>query len=256
MLEAEGFLTDLSGELQSEAYWSSQAFRAQFAPGSFIRITARAHLFDARYLAQSFSGFAAAIGGFLSMFPEHVEAVKPTKGAKAPPRPPRVTVESPASQLEDAIPDFPRATFLEDVDSKMLRSMVRLTRGIFMPGLHLVLSPVGDGGPTVSARLQEGMRYLESDAELLFARYGTEPQEWTVVGTIGSFGPALAPDSQQTPSFTTADGAMDRVAMLRIINSVLSQLGSVGFVDRPNFPSFTIVPFAVYRPISPHRPQP
>jgi hypothetical protein len=230
-LEAEGFLADLSAELQTEAYWSSRAFRAQTLPGSFVRVTAPAHLFDARYVAQSFSAFAAAIGGFLSMSPEHIEA--PPKGSKAPPRGPRSQVESSSAQLEDSIPEFPRASFLQDVDAKFLRSMARLTRGIFTPGLHLIATPAGEGGPSVFARLQEGMKYLESDAELLFARYGTEPQEWTVVGTVGSFGPPTTSEDQAAPDFVAPDGnGLDRVAMLKAINAALRHQAWCAASDR------------------------
>jgi hypothetical protein len=248
LLEAEGFLTDLSAELQSEAYWTSRSFRNQIGPGSFIRITAPAHLFDARFVARSFSAFAASIGGFLEMFPQHVQV--PLKGGKPQPRGQRRSQQVIEAQLEDTIADFPKAAFMEDVDATTLRSIVKLTRGIFLPGLHLISTPAGEGGPTVSARLQEGMRFLESDAEILFARYGMEPQEWTLVGTVGSFG---TEQESSVANFMNASGtAIDRAQMVKSINTVISQLGDVGFVDRPSFPSFTLVPFAVYRSILPH----
>ena len=171
-LEAEGFLTDLSADLRSEAYWSSRAFRMQVSPGSFVRITSPAHLFDARYIARSFSSFAASIGAFLEMFPKYVQPH--SKGSQSRPTIPRKSREAAGSQLEDSILDFPKTSILENVDPMLLRSIVKLTRGIFPPGLHLVSTPAGDGGPMVSARLQEGQNYLESDADVLFARYGIE----------------------------------------------------------------------------------
>ena len=37
-------------------------------------------------------------------------------------------------------------------------------------------------------RLQEGQQFLDSDPEILFARYGVRAQDWTVVGTVGHHG--------------------------------------------------------------------
>lgn len=59
-----------------------------------------------------------------------------------------------------------------------------------------------------------------------------------------------ARSSAAAPSFTNAEGdALDRAEMVKGINAVIAQMGDAGFVDRPSYPGFTLVPFAVYRPI-------
>src|SRR5258708_140825 len=76
-------------------------------------------------------------------------------------------------QLEDAIHDFVGPG---GVDGDSLRAITRIARGVFAPGLNINLSPVDSGEVLIGSRLQEGRQYLDSEPDILFARYGTEPQ--------------------------------------------------------------------------------
>lgn len=76
-LDAEGLLFDISQELQVPSYWHSDALRGDHPPGTIVRITSMGSLFDARYVASAFAGFAATYAGL-----QGIGAVPSTEPAK------------------------------------------------------------------------------------------------------------------------------------------------------------------------------
>lgn len=259
-LDAHSLIDDVSAYLASSANWQSQPLRLRLSPGSLVRITAPGILFDARYVAQIMGGFVASYQGLSDMGVDassggtssSATALQPPKGqrGKAAPKPHR-TGPLPTGQLEDAIPDFQpiRAPKGQTITSDYIRGIIRLSRGIFTPGLHLSLQPCSQRSYAVTARLQEGRAFLDSESDILFARYGTTPQEWTLVGSVGAFGSDLADFDPSKSSAVTAKGSVDRPGTAAFINEFLNFIGRLGFADLPQSPGFSVVPLAVYRTI-------
>ena len=246
-LDANGLLTDISEELQSEDRWKE--LPTEYPPGSIIRLTAPASLFDARYLATSFAGLAATAQGLahLGVIPTvskgGAQAGPPKKNQKAQGSNARPAVQQPPA-IEDAIPDFA----VEGLAPDDLRAIVKVARGIFKPGLHMVSRPTPSLTHAVSARLQEGRSYLDSDPEILFARYGLAAQDWTIVGSVGHY----SPEQAGLPDYGTmadAAGNISRAGLTQVMNSFIQYFGRLGFVDLPQYPGFSLVPFAVYRTV-------
>jgi hypothetical protein len=102
-------------------------------------------------------------------------------------------------------------------------------------------------GLAITARLQEGRRFLDSEPEILFARYGLQPQDWTLVGTVGSY--SVAADFEYNSPEMMAGGRPSRPGIVAGINDLLELLCTLGLADLPQHPGMSIVPFAVYRPI-------
>jgi hypothetical protein len=111
------------------------------------------------------------------------------------------------------------------------------------------MQPVGAEGFGVTARLQEGRQFLDSEPDVLFARYGAGLQEWTVVGSIGHYGVTVS-GAVNNSGLTRADGTVDRSGFVRFINQFVSFIGTQGFVDVPAEPGFSVVPLAVYRVVA------
>jgi hypothetical protein len=248
-LEAQGLLRDISEEVAEMSEWASGNLRRIAPPGSLIRVTAMGSLMDARYAASVFSGFASVALGLQGLgvdFGPKTPPTPPGKGkAKGPgSRPAKQNSADQEKQLEDSIPDFEGPG---GADGKTLRAITRVARGVFAPGLHLNLFPVDAGEALISARLQEGRQYLDTEADILFARYGMERQEWTMVGSIGSYGPEDT--SMPDLDFVRPGGAVDRGSFAEGINVLMKHLGGLGFVDLPQHPGFSVIPFAVYRSI-------
>jgi len=256
-LEGEGLLTDISQQLRESEYWRSSNLRNEYPPGSLIRITASGTLFDARYVATTFAGFASACLGLqgLGVLPGSGETVEP----KTSTRQHKVyTGPAPKTELEDQIPDIKKIKLVEgdQLDTKMMRAFIRIARGLFTPGLHINLMPTTSDELVVSARLQEGRQFLDGDSEVLFARYGVDPQEWTIVGTVGNYSREDATKVPSSIDLTTEDGDVTlRGRTAKFINAYMGLLGGHGFVDLPQYPGFSIVPLAVYRVISPNSVQ-
>ncbi|MGC0211511.1 DUF6414 family protein [Streptomyces levis] len=250
-LESEGLLKDVSEEVADLSQWTSGSIEKIAPPGSLVRITAMGSLFDSRYTASVFSAFASVALGLQGMGVN----LEPDSGKTPPgkakgrggqqgPKSSRPSQAPPDRQLEDAIPDF---AGVAGVDANSLRAIVRMARGIFAPGLHINLAPVDAGSVLIGARLQEGRQYLDTEADILFARYGTEPQEWTLMGSVGSYGPkdTSLPDF----NFFGPDGTVNRARFADNINGFMKTLGGMGFIDLPQHPGFSVIPFAVYRAI-------
>ncbi|MFF4744017.1 hypothetical protein [Streptomyces sp. NPDC001268] len=252
-LESEGLLKDLSEEVSDLSQWTSGAVRESAPPGSLIRITAMGSLFDTRYTASVFSAFASVALGLqgmgVNLDPDASKGSSSKgkgRGGQQGPRPPRPKSGQAQleRQLEDAIPEF---AGVGGMDGDSLRSIIRMARGIFAPGLHINLTPVDAGGVLIGSRLQEGRQYLDTEADILFARYGMEPQEWTLVGSVGSYGP----EDTTLPEFDffRPDGTVNRARFADNINGLMKTLGGMGFIDLPQHPGFSVIPFAVYRTI-------
>lgn len=251
-LESESLLRDISEEVADTHLWRSGEIERRLPPGTLVRITAPGSLFDARYVAGVFSGFAAVSVGLqeLGALPvKQNQSVKKGQQPQGARRSSSLEGGNLPPQLEDSIPPFsiPDGDGGIAWDAKTLRSIVRVSRGVFAPGLHINLSPADSEDVLISARLQEGRQYLESEADVLFARYGTEQQEWTVVGSIGHYGPQDT--SMPDPDFMASDGSVVRHKFAQFINSSVRHLSGLGFVDLPQNPGFSVIPFAVYRSI-------
>ncbi|MFJ5210710.1 hypothetical protein ACIP8H_24950 [Streptomyces nigra] len=241
-LESESLLRDISEEVHDPDQWNSGALKRELPAGSLVRVTAKGSLFDTRYTASAFSAFGSVMVGLNDM--GHLPVVKQAsqgKGKQGGNSPKRKPAEG-AGALEDSIPDFPD---IGGADGKALRSFVRISKGVFAPGLHVNLTPVQ--GVLINSRLQEGRQYLDSEADILFARYGTEQQDWTVVGSIGSYG--TEETSLPDMDFYNADGSINRAEFAEAMNAQMRNLGRLGFIDLPQHPGFSLVPFAVYRAI-------
>lgn len=251
-LHSQELLRDLSDELSDPDFWYSDNFREEVPPGTLVRITAMGSLFDARYAASLLAGFGTTYSGLQHM--GHLEVV-PAANKKSPNGKHQGSRNTSATnhtdQPEDLIPEFGpiRQQDGPDIDAKFLRSIVKVARGMFTPGLHLNLSPTNNNKLVVGARLQEGRRFLDSETEILFARYGVGKQLWTLVGSIGHY--ARPEDMLPPQNLTYIDGEnrVIRAQFADYINSYMRFLGSLGFADTPQYPSFSMVPLAVYRSV-------
>jgi hypothetical protein len=246
LLETEGWLTDISDIFNGSRY---DDLKEVIEPGSIIRLTTDGHLFDATYIAEVLAGTATAAGGIVQL------SGAPGGGGPPPRQKPKGQRGKPAPvtgddigprRLEEMIDDFPTQAF-PGVTAEQFRAMVKLARGMFQEGLHLHFDPDGASKWTASARLQTGRQYLDAEPDILFSRYGTRAQEWTVVGTVGHFSEP-PPSSVQTPDFAPG-GRLKRSTFVSGVNSFLSYIGSQGLADAPSYPGFSIVPLAVYRMI-------
>lgn len=244
-LESELLLRDISQEVRDPEQWASGELKRNLPVGSLVRVTAMGSLFDTRYAASAFSAFGSVMVGLNDMgYLPVVNQAGAGKGrqGKQQGRPPKPRPATGPVALEDSIPDFPD---VGGADGSLLRSFVRISKGVFAPGLHVNLTPAK--GVLINSRLQEGRQYLDSEADILFARYGTERQEWTIVGSIGSYGTEEA--SLPDMDFYNPDGSVNRAHFAESMNAQMRNLGRLGFIDLPQHPGFSLIPFAVYRGI-------
>ena len=252
ILEAEGWLTDISDLVHDSSSTDTAMLRGRATEGSIIRLTADAQLFDAEYVAQVLGGTSIVVDGITHISgPQAVTPPNQPKkgggnrgGERRGRTPPPSYTES--GRLEDLIEDFdPR--FL-GIPPQFLRDIVRVSRGMFSQGLHMLVSTEGGVGWSATTRLQQGRRYLDAEPDVLFSRYGTKPQAWTIVGTVGHFSSPPDAAAVQNMNFMSDDGStVSRPKFVKGLNSLLSLVAGQGFADTPPYPGFSIIPMAVYR---------
>lgn len=248
-LESLGALKDVSELLADEVAWESIEDIA--APGTVLRITAPGTLFHPEQMSDSIVGIATAAHGISEL------ADTPQGIMQTPPTPPRAKSDAQkkrerAARLDPHEPRFPEDFIpagdlvpIMNVPRELFTGMIKATRGIFGAGLHLHLRPAGIDGPVISARLEEGRRFLDSSPEVLFSRYGLATQEWTVVGIVGQLGSAKTTSAIGDP--TNPDESINRAKFVDVVREFLDQ--AAGLVDLPKAPGFSIVPLALYRSI-------
>lgn len=251
-LESEGILTDLSAELMQDDFWGD-TMQERFPPGSLVRITAPGALFDARYVGAALSAFATSwqgltnVGVFEAESPTPVLPKKGTQGGQRSQKKRPEPDESGPRQIESDIPDVVIVDGTSKIGREYLQGIVRVARGMFSPGIHLNMRPADSKRAIVTARLQEGRQFLDSDAEILFSRYGVGVQEWTLVGSIGHYGDNAVPDMDASTLVNKDDDSVNRAGFAEFVNNFLLTVGETGFIDLPQHPSFSVVPLAVYR---------
>ncbi|SIJ41095.1 Uncharacterised protein [Mycobacteroides abscessus subsp. bolletii] len=253
-LEVDNYLEDISGFFEEENFWKDGQAQKFLPPGKIVRLTAQGHLIDARFIAKILSGFTTTYRGFVNIGLYNTDTpTGTTKSGKRTGGGPRVNYDDlpgEADNLEDRIPlGIMRMTEDDNggISGEYLRGITQIARGMFVPGLHMALTPEAEGGGTVMVRLQEGRQYLDTDPDILFARYGVGQQEWTVVGTIGHH-PLPSHDFDGT-DLMSEDGIVHRGKFGQYVNQLGTLLGNLGFTDLPQTPGFSIVPWAVYRTI-------
>ncbi|MFE5501514.1 hypothetical protein ACFQ73_03050 [Amycolatopsis japonica] len=256
ILEVNQLLTDVSSILASPEAWTNGSLQRDMPPGTLIRVTSQGSLFDARYVGKLFAGIGSTILGMSKITPQLFEQSESRKSGsqkvKGGSRQ-RDFSSTPdlSGQIEDEIKDFPTLTDGEDLNPEFLRAFVRIARGVFQPGLHLSLLPCSNKSYAVNIRLQEGRRHLESNPEMVFARYGFSPQQWTVVGTLGCHSPGkenAAPDGSEIAQ-AFIEGDINRNKFAQGLNAYVEHFARIGFADVPQYPSFSLVPLAVYRTV-------
>lgn len=250
-LESEGLLEDISGVIAAEAEWAAGSMKELLPAGKIVRVSAPGYLIDARYVAALLGGFTVTHRGLVNMgiLPTADEPVLPPKAKRAVKKHYK-ELPGEAESIEGVIP-LGDIRFGDSDESSMtgefFRGITQVARGMFAPGLHLVLSPDVEDAGAITVRLQEGRQYLDTDPDILFARYGVGAQEWTVVGTIGHH-PLPDPDMDNA-NFTDSEGNIRRADFGRYVNQLGTLLGNLGFTDLPQAPGFSVIPWAVYRTI-------
>lgn len=255
----QGWLLDISKEFSQEPPDLIERLMESRPEGSLFRLTADGYLFDVRHLTKLFANFATAIAGYQEFekatkdLAESME--KQATGApakKAPPRKQKDVLDEVLSsiRLEEAIEEFAPQP---GISPALLRTMIHTARGVFSPGLHLIMGNSSvTGSFSVSARLQEGGRYLEASPDVISSRYGGKPQRWTIVGTVGHY--SETPEVASSASLATEvenelSDDFNRQRFIRTMNNFVRDVAQSGMMDLPQHPGMSAIPIAVYRAV-------
>lgn len=243
-LETLGFLKDISQDLKDPLAWDE--IEGLINPGSIIRLTSPGAIFHPKQWSEVLSGLATTAQGLRDLGEIELKEinVKDNKdpGKKALDKEARQRLSNPVHP-EDFLPMH---EVMPGVSRNLVAGMMRVVRGTFADGLHLLQRPVNQAGPVVYSRLEEGRRFLDSTPEVLLNRYGVNSQPWTVVGVVGQLG-----QKEKSNSASTVLGDNDLVSRALLVDLVAEFMQNTGgLVDLPVYPEFTIIPLAVYRTIT------
>lgn len=147
-LEAEGFLTDISDICADPSSWETGRVADVAPTGSFVRVSAMASLFDARYVADVMASMLTTSQGLEALGREpDASTAKPPKAKSPQERKDQRARQAGSDQgadnanLEDRLPNVPHAFGEPSISRTMLEGMVRISRGVFAPGFHMFMEP-------------------------------------------------------------------------------------------------------------------
>lgn len=256
-LETQGLLEDMSEIVAGPTAWEKDQMRDAMPPGKIVRITCQGWLMDSRFIASVLTGFATTHRGLVNMgvigtgtTSQQINLPPKAKTKQGSNVKPYKALPGEDDSLEGQIP-LGKLPFGGDdsgsiLSGEFLRGITQITRGMFAPGLHLALTPEVDGAGAIVIRLQEGRQFLDSEPDVLFARYGVGAQNWTVVGTVGHH--ALPSPDMSASSFMEGE-TIQRAKFAKYVTGLGTTLGNLGFTDLAQAPGFSVVPWAVYRSI-------
>jgi hypothetical protein len=92
--------------------------------------------------------------------------------------------------------------------------------------------------------------YLQEEREALFSKYGSMPNEWTMVFQIASIpNPnTVAPTEVEAVDVTDAEsGQISREGFEKLCLSLMQVIESIGVAEAPTFPSISVTPLAIFR---------
>ncbi|MFI6030494.1 DUF6414 family protein [Amycolatopsis magusensis] len=252
-LEAEledGWLVDISEHFR-DGIQNFEKITELRHEGSVFRLSAPGILFNSEYFANLLSGLSAATGGFqkfINLNSQPLNSKNNTEFHKGGSSFYRSIPEH--GELEDYIeefsPDF-------EMSPARLKAMVRILRGVFRPGLSLLMrSGYLDNSVTLAARFQPNRRYFDAEADVIGSRFGASEQMWTIVGTIGHYSrprEEIALENLINASRGSLGGEdkFSRVKFAKSMSSLLENIGASGLADLPQYPGISAVPMAVYR---------
>lgn len=246
-LETLGFLTDISAELKNLSTWDE--IESIIQPGTIIRLTCEGAIFHPKQWSEVLSGLATTAQGLRDMEIINLKNINPKDNKD---HNQKILDQEVRQRLKNPVyPEdyLPMHEVLPDVPRNLVAGMMRVVRGTFADGLHLLQRPIDANGPVVYSRLEEGRRFLDSTPEVLLNRYGVNSQVWTVVGSVGQIGRETS--DGDTKSVMGANGDVNRALLVDLVAEFMQNTG--GLVDLPGKSEFTIVPLAVYRTVSPNK---
>jgi hypothetical protein len=151
-----GWLTHISDTVHDSSITDTASLTSLVQPGSIVRLTAKTQLFDAEHLARALGGTSVALDGIMFFSGDKVAEPGSKKHTDKRSRTERKPYSNETRNLEDLVEDFPLTPLLSGVSADYLRNVIRVAKGMFGKGLHLLISTEGGVGWTATARLQEG----------------------------------------------------------------------------------------------------
>jgi hypothetical protein len=253
----QGWLEDISDIFSSDRLDKLSAIRSCCPEGSIFRLTADGYLFDVRHFATLFANVSATLNGYQE-FERAQKALAEKSGSgraggpkgqregRAKPR----TNDATAEKLEDFVEDFsPQA----GISPQLLRAMIHTARGVFSPGLNLMMNTAdATGKMNISALLQDNRRYLDASPSVVASRFGVSAQPWTLVATVGHYSSEPDETGQRKIAMmleNATSGAFNRNRFVRTVNSSIEDMSQSGLTELPQHPGMAAVPIAVYRAV-------
>lgn len=93
--------------------------------------------------------------------------------------------------------------------------------------------------------------YIQEERENLFSRYGSVASRWTSVVQIAAIPEDPAEGDSHVPSAGSLrpEGGISRAGMEQVAGNLLALMESIGLVEGPRWPSISVTPLGVYRPV-------
>jgi len=254
--------------------WQSGAVHGQLREGEILRITGDVLITDPAYIRARFESLDEFMTALIDMQVQGaVEAAKVLSAAH---------VESLQGQLHKAntgqrkqierkikaAEEQMEAEARREVEAQLggaagldqMRSVMQVLASFLGDAIAVRLLSCGLDHPQMgfAGSLLARDEYLQRERDELFSRYGSILRGWTTVMQIAHVpaedDAASVMELDQASMQQLASGqAINRAAFERTASQLLRMMESIGITEGPRWPTISVVPLAVYRPVPGHK---
>jgi hypothetical protein len=248
LLEREGLLTDLGSEWADADGWTSGRLHEELHDGQVLRFTGDVQVLDPSFVRDRIAQVARvarAIAGFV--LPEAApEPARPPsrQGGRTQPG----AKGKSATQAREAQKDAAVQALLGGASAGMFDDIAEFVTGFTNDSIMVRAQPCGPARPELhfGGVLLSRSDYLQDDREALFSRYGSQLSDWTVVMQVARLPAATSPPAAELQP-PLSNGQIDRVAVERMVSSLVTQVESTGLAEGSVFPAVPVTVLAIYR---------
>lgn len=262
--EESGLLTHVP--LDDAASWLDGKVHTQLVAGQLVCVTAPTRILDAEHVGAEMLRALELINSVATL--EELSNPTPLPPQTPPPPPSKHGKASKQQRIDPE--DFKQAMISSRFEQTLGMSPEAAlhVKGMFETilgsGVSVRIFPCGAENPelALAGRLTSADRFLRDEPETLFAKYGWDATDWTVIGQLATVplrpegaveaaqteGSEHHPASEPACEADEADG-LNREQFEGLGIEMMNTLSEAGVVDAPRFPGLTITPIAIYRDV-------
>jgi hypothetical protein len=265
---SQGLIVDIDPSQVPEE-WSDGTVHSILREGEILRATGEILITDPAYIGARFEG----LDGFMSDLVEMQvgiarDALRALRDAEleghraqlqSANANQRKQIERKLRALDEELEAAARRSVEDELGAKgvdQMRGIMKVLQSYLGSAISVRLLACGLDRPEhgFAGSLLGRDSYLQREREELYSRYGSVLSGWTMLMQVARIPTEEATSSARIANSSdwgelAAGGSINRAAFEGVASQLLQMMESIGVAEGPRFPTISVVPLAIYRPI-------